>query len=144
VCPHCGAAGPCYLLRPRAGERHTRTGAGTARRLWKCGACRRQFSVLAGTVLAGTRLPLSVVVAVLTEWEGTGRPAAAAVARRHGITPEAARHLLRRVDAAVAARGGSAFDAVLGGPVDEAAAIRWRTPARPRPRPQVGPSADYG
>ena len=144
-CPNCGAAGRCYFLRPRDGlTRRTRTGAATGRRLWKCGACRRQFSVLTGTVLAGSRLPASTLLAVLTDWSRGGRPSAQVVAAAHAVTPEAARHLLRRVDAVLAGRDRDPLAAVFAFDPGAAAAIRWRTPARRRPRRQAGPSADYG
>lgn len=144
-CPHCSGTGRCYVLRPRDGSaRRTRTGAPTARRLWKCGGCRRQFSVLTGTVLAGSRLPAGTLLAVLTDWGREGRPTAAALAARHGMTPEAARHLLQRVDAALDGSSAEPLTAVFAPTPAQAAAIRWRTPARRRPRPQVGPAADYG
>jgi len=142
-CPHCGA-GDCYLLRPRDGlTRPTRTGARSARRVWRCRSCRRQFSVLTGTVLAGSRVPARVLVAVLTGWAAGGRSRARDVAAGHGLTAEAARHLLRRVDAALAATGGTdPFAAVLAAPGGDE--LRRRLPARQRPRRQVGPSADHG
>jgi hypothetical protein len=144
-CPHCGVAGRCTYLAPRSAARRTRTGAPTGRRVWRCAACRRQFSVLTGTVLAGCRTPLPVIVAVLEEWRSGGRPVAARVAERHGITGEAARLLLRRVDAALAASAArDPFAAVFGLPAGAVAAVRERTPGRRRPRRQVGPSADYG
>jgi len=45
VCPECGHTGCCVLKR---------------RRLFQCNACGRQSSVTAGTVFAGSKLPLSV------------------------------------------------------------------------------------
>jgi hypothetical protein len=139
ACPHCGAGGRIYRLRRRGGA-----DAG-ARRVWKCGACRRQFSVLTGTVLAGTRLPLAVWLAALQDWSAEGRPSAGTISDRHGVTPEAARQLLRRVDAALSAYADAdPLAAVLGLEPGESAAIRARTPARIRPRRQVGPTADYG
>jgi transposase-like protein len=142
-CPHCGSE-ECRYLAPRDGlTRPTRTGARTARRVWRCRACRRQFSVLTGTVLAGSRVPVPVLVAALTDWAAGGRPSPRALAERHGLTPEAARHLLRRVGAAIDAAGDpDPFAAVFRG--GDATALRWRTPARRRPRPQSGPSADHG
>ncbi len=59
VCPHCGVIGEAYYLEPKAGPRKTRTGATTHRRVWKCGACRQQFSVLVGTIFEDSRIPLS-------------------------------------------------------------------------------------
>ncbi len=45
VCPECGHAGYCTLK---------------SRRLFQCNACTRQTSVTAGTVFAGSKLPLTV------------------------------------------------------------------------------------
>jgi transposase-like protein len=45
VCPECGHTGYCALK---------------CRRLFQCNACARQTSVTAGTVFAGSKLPLSV------------------------------------------------------------------------------------
>jgi hypothetical protein len=103
--------------------------------------------VLTGTVLQGTRVPVRTWAAVLATWPRAGVPTARALADDHGITPEAARHLIRRVDAALTAVDVGAdtpLPAVFRVPAGEAAHIRARTPARLRPRRQVGPSADYG
>src|SRR3954451_12174667 len=103
-CPHCGAAGGCHYLKPRGGVRRPRSGAPTARRVWKCSACRRQFSVLTGTVLAGTRIPLRTWLATLEAWGRQGRLSAAALAVGEGLTAEAARQLIRRIEAALGER----------------------------------------
>jgi hypothetical protein len=58
VCPHCGSVGAHYFLNPANGRsRKTRTGAASERRVWKCRECRRQFSVLTGTISMGPRFP---------------------------------------------------------------------------------------
>lgn len=49
VCPHCGVEGDHYQLK---GKAH-RPG------LWKCSACREQFSVTVGTVFERSKIPLS-------------------------------------------------------------------------------------
>jgi transposase-like protein len=59
VCPHCGTVDNAYYLTPKAGTRTTSTGKATYRRLWKFAACRQQFSVLVGTVMESTQLPVS-------------------------------------------------------------------------------------
>lgn len=59
VCPHCGVIGHAYFLEPQSGARKTRTGKETYRRVWKCGACRKQFSVLVGTIFEDSKIPLS-------------------------------------------------------------------------------------
>ena len=51
VCPHCGGADP-YKLTPKPGSK-TRKG------LYKCRACRKQFTVTVGTVFEDSHIPLS-------------------------------------------------------------------------------------
>src|SRR6266516_5528503 len=58
ICPHCGTVEEARYLEPRNGPRKTRTGASTARRVWKCGACKQQFSVLVGTIFEDSKIPL--------------------------------------------------------------------------------------
>ncbi len=92
TCPQCGVAARCYYLNPAGGTtRRTRSGAGSARRIWKCAACRRQFSVLTGTVLHGTKIDIRTWVAVLARAADDERiPAAEAVRREHGVSREVA------------------------------------------------------
>jgi transposase-like protein len=52
ACPHCGGAEP-YKLTPRKPGTKTRLG------LYKCKACRKQFTVTVGTVFEDSRIPLS-------------------------------------------------------------------------------------
>jgi transposase-like protein len=149
-CPHCGAAGRSHHLAPAAGtSRSTRTGAPSERRVWKCGACRRQFSVLVGTVLQGTRISLRTWVAVARarcgpEYSSTPGE----VARRHGLSPDGTRQLIRRLELAFERRpveaGEDPLAALVRIPAAEAERIRAATPPRVRPRRQLGPSADYG
>jgi hypothetical protein len=66
VCPVCGTIGDHYFLNPRDGRsRATRTGARSERRVWKCRACRNQFTVISGTFLHGTKISVLVWVEVL-------------------------------------------------------------------------------
>ena len=51
ACPHCGGADP-YKLTPKPGSK-TRKG------LYKCRACRKQFTVTVGTVFEDSHIPLS-------------------------------------------------------------------------------------
>jgi len=57
VCPHCGSVNDHYFLNPQGEGRKTRTGKVSARRVWKCKDCRKQFSVLTGTIFHGTKIP---------------------------------------------------------------------------------------
>lgn len=59
LCPKCGSIGEHYFLNARSGERTTSTGKVSYRRLWKCRDCRKQFSVLVGTVFESTKVPVS-------------------------------------------------------------------------------------
>lgn len=49
VCPHCGTEGGAYGLK----------GASHRPGLWKCKACRKQFSVTVGTVFERSKIPLN-------------------------------------------------------------------------------------
>jgi transposase-like protein len=62
VCPHCGTKDSAhYFLTAKSGTRTTRMGNITYRRLWKCRnkECRKQFSVLVGTVFEASKVPVS-------------------------------------------------------------------------------------
>src|SRR5260370_42226767 len=52
VCPKCGTVGESYKLTPKPGS-STRKG------LWKCRACRSQFTVTVGTIFEDSHIPLS-------------------------------------------------------------------------------------
>ncbi len=47
VCPHCGEA-----------ERKPYKLPHKTRRLWKCAACRKQYTVTVGTIFEGSHIPL--------------------------------------------------------------------------------------
>lgn len=49
VCPHCGSCDKVYDLKGEA----TRAG------VYKCGACRKQFTVTVGTLFEGSKVPLN-------------------------------------------------------------------------------------
>ena len=97
VCPHCGYA-RAYFLAPRSAlGRATRRGKVSERRVWKCAQCRNQFSVLTGTALHGSKIPMRVWLSVI------GRVCAAAegvsardIEREYGLTAKTARNMLRR------------------------------------------------
>ncbi len=62
VCPHCGTQdAKHYYLKSRSGERRTKAGNVTYRRLWKCRDkdCRKQFSVLVGTIFESSKVGAS-------------------------------------------------------------------------------------
>jgi len=58
-CPHCGSVREHYFLKPANGSsRKTTRGSSSERRVWKCAECRKQFTVLTGTIFHGTKIPV--------------------------------------------------------------------------------------
>jgi len=53
ICPHCGLVGKAYKLNPQeGGKSHVRPG------VWKCGVCRKQFTVKVGTIFEDSHIPI--------------------------------------------------------------------------------------
>ncbi|MEX0756089.1 MAG: IS1595 family transposase [Actinomycetota bacterium] len=111
VCPHCGNEDRCYFLKPANGKsRATRTGKQTQRRLWKCGACRKQFSVLTDTVMHGTKIPVRVWVFVIFEMCASKNGVSAReIERKYGVCPRSAWFLTQRIREAMKDNGLSMF-----------------------------------
>jgi transposase-like protein len=105
VCPHCGSERVFYLT-PKATEgRKTRTGKVSERRVWKCGACRRQFSALTGTIFHGTKVELRVWLAVVAEMcANKNGMAAREIERKYGVAPKTAWFMAHRVREAMKRR----------------------------------------
>lgn len=100
VCPHCGNMDKHYFLTPKTGTnaRKTRTGSMSERRLWKCAACRKQFSVLTGTVFHGTKVPLHTWLMVVFEMcANKNGIAAREIARKYGVAPKTAWFMTHRL-----------------------------------------------
>jgi transposase-like protein len=54
VCPFCGVIGESYRLKPKATSKTpVRLG------VWKCGGCRKQFTVTVGTIFEDSHIPLN-------------------------------------------------------------------------------------
>lgn len=54
VCPHCGIIGEAYKLEPKEGAKtHVRKG------VYKCAACREQFTVTVDTIFEDSHIPLN-------------------------------------------------------------------------------------
>jgi transposase-like protein len=111
VCPHCGNEDRCYFLNPANGKsRATRTGAPSQRRLWKCGACRRQFSVLTDTVMHGTKIPVRTWVFVIFEMcSSKNGVSAREIERKYGICPRSAWFMTQRIREAMKDNGLDLF-----------------------------------
>jgi transposase-like protein len=101
VCPHCGST-KAYFLTPKDGSngRKTRTGSQSMRRVWKCAAkeCRKQFSVLTGTVMHGTKISVRSWCFVLFEMcSSKNGVSAREIERKYDLTAESAWHMCHRI-----------------------------------------------
>jgi transposase-like protein len=98
VCPHCGAT-KAYFLKPRADSgRKTRTGSVSARRVWKCASCRRQFSVITGTIFHGTKVSLRTWILVVFEMVSSKNGVSAReVERKYEVDTKTAWYMLHRI-----------------------------------------------
>ena len=100
ACPLCNAAGRFYFLAPKDGtdSRRTRTGTSSQRRVWKCATCRKQFSVLTGTVFHGSKISIRTWLFVLFEMCASKNGVSAReVSRKYDLTPKTAWFMLHRI-----------------------------------------------
>ncbi|MEA2465250.1 MAG: hypothetical protein QOJ98_2997, partial [Acidobacteriota bacterium] len=99
VCPHCETDRAPYFLKPSNGDsRSTRTGSKSQRRVWKCAACRKQFSVLTGTIFHGTKISVRSWVFVVFEMCSSKNDVAAReIQRKYGLTAKAAWYMTHRI-----------------------------------------------
>ena len=98
VCPRCGERNRAYFIKPRNGHRTTSTGAVSHRRLWKCAACRKPFSVLVGTIFERSQVPLSKWLLALYLMSASKNGVAANELRRTlGVTQPTAWFMLHRL-----------------------------------------------
>lgn len=114
ICPHCGSVRKHYFLTPANGRsRKTRTGAASERRVWKCADCRKQFSVLTGTIFHGTKIPVRTWVFLVFEMAASKNGVSAReVERKYGLCPRSAWFALHRLREAM--KRGSASDLLSG------------------------------
>ena len=98
-CPHCGSTERISFLNPANGtSRKTRTGKPSERRLWFCGACRKQFTVLVGTIFHGTKVPLRTWLFVFYEMcANKNGIAAREIERRYNVTAKTAWFMTQRI-----------------------------------------------
>ena len=99
VCPHCGSVRKPYFLKPKDGTaRKTRTGSMSQRRVWKCADCRKQFSVLTGTIFHGTKIPIRKWLFVIFEMcSSKNGVAAREIQRKYDLTEKSAWFMLHRI-----------------------------------------------
>jgi transposase-like protein len=114
TCPHCGCIDDHYFLTAKNGAaRKTRTGSLSQRRVWECCACHQQFSVLTGTVMHGTKIPVRTWVFVIFELcSSKNGVAAREIERKYHLTPKTAWFLLHRIREAM--KPGAALPPITG------------------------------
>lgn len=98
VCSHCGNYGASFVKPTNGVSRKTRTGAETQRRVWRCFSCRKQFSVLTGTVFQGAKVSLRLLVLVVFEMCASKNGVSAReIERKYGVCPRTAWFLMHRI-----------------------------------------------
>ncbi len=99
VCPHCYVVGGHYFLKPANGtSRKTRTGSTSQRRVWKCHKCRKQFSVLTGTIFHGSKIALRTWLFVIFEMcAAKNGVSAREIERKYDLTAKTAWFMLHRI-----------------------------------------------
>jgi transposase-like protein len=99
ACPHCGVVDFAWYIRPLNGtSRKTRTGSMSQRRVWKCGACRTQFSVLTGTIFQGSKIPVRTWLLVIFEMCASKNGVSAReIERKYELTAKTAWFMLHRI-----------------------------------------------
>jgi len=99
ICPHCGHD-KAYFLKPSNGKSRATGPKRTMsqRRVWKCAACRKQFSVLTGTIFHGTKVSIATWLTVMVQMTSAKNGISAReIERMHGLTPETAWYMLHRL-----------------------------------------------
>jgi len=99
VCPHCGSVRPPYFLKPSNGKsRKTTRGSVSERRVWKCADCRKQFSVLTGTIFHGSHIPVRTWVFLVFEFASSKNGVSAReIQRKYNLTPKSAWFAVHRI-----------------------------------------------
>jgi transposase-like protein len=101
ACPRCGGADP-YKLTPKA-----QPGRPARKGLYKCRACREQFSVTTGTVFEASHLPLSKWLMAIHLMSASKKGLSAhQLHRMLGVTYKAAWFVMHRLRYAMASNAG--------------------------------------
>ena len=104
ICPHCGSFGADFIEPEK--DRKTRTGKITYRHIWRCHNCRKQFSVLVGTIFEDSRIPLSKWLLAIHELNADKNGISSCeLSRKLGITQKSAWFMAQRIRFAMAHTG---------------------------------------
>lgn len=125
ICPHCTTLGASRRLNTTTG----RSG------LWRCGDCRRQFTVTVGTALSSTRIPLHQwVYSIHMLCSCNSGLSAAEISAELGVSYNSARALLNRILGALDPSYGEGIDTARHG---QGRQRIGRVSLRPRTIPEV-------
>lgn len=106
MCPHCGTTGRAYRLKSRRG-------------LWKCGACRKQFTVRVGSIFEGSPIPLGKwILAIHLMCSSKKGISSNQLKRELGISYQSAWFLTHRIRLAMAQEPLSSLLGAGGGVVE--------------------------
>jgi transposase-like protein len=112
ICPHCGVVNNAKFMEPRKGERKTKTGKVTFRRVWQCNDCKKQFSALVGTIFEDSRIPLNKWLLAMHEmWADKNGVSSLELSRKLDITQKSAWFMAHRIRFAVQ---NQSFDKMTG------------------------------
>lgn len=91
VCPHCGETSKLYKIKANP-EKRVRHG------LWKCGGCKKQFTVKVGTIFEGSNIPMTKwLIAIYMMCSGKKGVSANELHRSLGIAYKSAWHMCHRI-----------------------------------------------
>jgi transposase-like protein len=97
-CPKCNSTEVHYIAPSNGVSRTTAGGSQSERRVWKCRPCAKQFSVLTGTMMHATKIPVRTWVMVIFEMCASKNGVAAReIERKYGLCPRTAWHMLHRI-----------------------------------------------
>ena len=114
ICPHCGSIEAHYKLQGKA----TRPG------LWKCKDCRKQFTVIVGTVFSDSKIPLNKwLLAVHLICASKKAMSSHQLHRMLGVTYKSAWFMTHRIREAMKSANGGLLGS--GGGVVEADETYW-------------------
>ena len=72
--------------------------AQSERRVWRCNPCKKQFSVLTGTIMHATKIPVRTWLMVMFEMCASKNGVAAReIERKYGVNPRTAWHMFHRI-----------------------------------------------
>lgn len=111
VCPHCGEIGSAGKVIGKAKERADGTKTRPARQgLWKCYACRKQFTVRVGTIFEDSKVALHLWLQAIALIAASKKGISSnQLARVLGVTLKTAWFMSHRIRLAMAGNDGSLF-----------------------------------